>query len=132
MQDGASGGQWKAVQPGQFIFAQSRYTAVWVPQADPRAISKKRWEPTTEEKIAHFESVVANAGTYDVSGSRVTLRPIVAKMPEFAGGNLTYEFRFESGDLVLEAIDERSVDNIRPPDFETTRERLRLRRIEGA
>ena len=95
MQDGIVGGQSETVQPqpGQFISTQSRYSAVWVPQAEPRAVSAKRWEPTAEEKIAHFESVVANSGAYDVSGSRVTLRPIVAKMPEFAGGHLTYEFR---------------------------------------
>lgn len=131
-QEGAAGGQSKAVrtQPGQFIFTQTRYAAVWVLQAEPRAVSAKPWEPITEEKLAHFASIVANSGTYDVSGSRLTIRPIVAKMPEFAGGHLTYEFRIEGDYLVLEAVEEKSAGNIAPPNYEATRERLRLRRIE--
>ena len=131
MQDTTAAGQPTMVQPqaGQFVFAKSRYAAVWIPQVVRRAPSAKAWEPTSAEKIAHFESVVANSGSYEVSGSRVTLRPVVAKMPEFAGGYLTYEFRIEGDELTLEAVDEKSADNITPPNYEKNREKLRLRRV---
>ena len=80
--------------------------------------------------IAHYKSVAANSGSYEVSGSRVTIRPIVAKLADFAGGHLTYEFRIEGDMLFLDAVEEQSADGVAPPDYDATRERLKLRRIE--
>ncbi len=128
-----SGGENRSImraQPGQFIFTPTRYAAVWVTQAEPRAVSVSHFQPTPDEIIAHYRSVAANSGTYEVSGSRITIRPIVAKLPDFAGGQLTYEFRIEGDMLFLDAVDERSSGGIVPPNYEATRERLKLRRVE--
>lgn len=119
-----------SAQPGQFIFTPTRYAAVWVTQTEPRALSANHFEPTRDEMIAHYQSVAANSGAYEVSGSRITIRPIVAKLPDFAGGQLTYEFRVDGDMLFLDAVDERSSAGIVPPNYDATGERLKLRRIE--
>lgn len=117
-------------QPGQFIFTPTRYAAVWVTQTEPRTQSVSHFQPTPDEIIAHYRSVAANSGTYEVSGSRITIRPIVAKLPDFAGGQLTYEYRIERDMLFLESVEERSSGGIVPPDFDATREKVKLRRVE--
>ena len=119
-----------SAQPGQFIFTPTRYAAVWVTQTEPRALSVSHFQPTRDEMVAHYQSVAANSGTYEVSGSRITIRPIVAKLPDFAGGQLTYEFRIDGDMLFLDAVDERSSSGIVPPNYDATREKLKLRRIE--
>jgi len=105
-----------SAQPGQFVFTQNRYAAVWVTQTEPRALSVNPWEPTRDEMVTHYQSVAANSGTYEVSGSRITIRPIVAKNPNFPGGQLTYEFRIEGDMLFLEAVDEGHLMASFPPN----------------
>ncbi len=119
-----------SAQPGQFIFTPTRYAAVWVTQTEPRVLSVSPFEPTRDEMVAHYQSSAANSGTYEVSGSRITIRPIVAKNPNFPGGQLTYEFRIEGDMLFLEAVDERSPGGVVPPNYDAIREKLKLRRIE--
>ncbi len=119
-----------SAQPGQFIFTQTRYAAVWVTQSQPRTLSVNPWAPTRDEMVMHYQSFAANSGTYDVAGSRITIRPVVAKNPNFPGGQLTYEFRIERDMLFLEAVDERTSSGIVPPNYDATREKLKLRRMK--
>ena len=120
-----------SVQPGQFIFGPTRYSAVWVTQTAPRPVSTTPWEPTDEEIVGFFRSVAANSGTYDIDGTRLTIRPLVAKLPDIVGGYVTYEFRLEADLLFLEAVDEESGGRVKPPDYDSAREFLTLRRVEA-
>ena len=63
-----------------FIFAKNHYSLMWVPGSVPRTLFKTQ-VPTNDEKLAAFDSLVASSGTYEVSGSRVTFRMILAKGP---------------------------------------------------
>lgn len=55
-------------------------------------------EPTPDEKVVAFDSFWGNAGTYDISGDRVTVRPTVAIMPNYAAGGFdAFRFRVEWG-----------------------------------
>jgi len=59
-------------------------------------------EPTDAEKLAAYDSFIANSGTYEVSGSTLTTRPIVAKNPNFmSGGSVTYTYEIEGDTLRL-------------------------------
>jgi hypothetical protein len=69
-----------APQPGVFIFTKSHFSWMWVPGTQPRALFKAQ-VPTTEEKLAAFDSLSASSGTYELNGSIATFRPIVAKGP---------------------------------------------------
>jgi hypothetical protein len=91
--------------------------------------------PTTEEKVMAFDSLVSSAGTYEVSGSTIAVRPMVARNPNFmAGGSSRYEFRAEGDTLWLT---EKSTDTryriggqVVPPTRAPSETRLKLVRLE--
>ena len=98
---GAGASNVASPQPGLFIFTRGHYSMMMVQGSQPRALFKAE-EPTNEEKIAAFDSFMANTGTYEVSGSTITTRPIVARYPNFmAGGFDKYQFRIEGNTLWL-------------------------------
>jgi hypothetical protein len=94
-------------QPSLFIFAKTHYSMMYVPGNKPRALSKAE-DATTEEKLAAYDSFVANTGTYEVSGSALTIQPIVARNPNFmASGFDKYQFRIDGNTL---SLTEKSTD----------------------
>jgi hypothetical protein len=72
-------------QPGLLIFTRGYYSVLHVRGQQPRpalAPPKDRQHLTDAEKVAMYEQwrlVVANAGTYEVKGSTLFLRPMVSK-----------------------------------------------------
>jgi hypothetical protein len=72
-------------QPGLIIFTRNHYSQLVVRGNKPRAAVAPPKDPrnlTDAEKIALFEQwrvVIANAGTYEVKGSTLFIRGIVAK-----------------------------------------------------
>ena len=76
--------------------------------------------------VTAFESIIVNSGTYEVSGSRLIVRPVVAKTPEFMGGRQTYEYRIDGDLLSLETVELLSRDGVPL----SSNEILRLRRSE--
>jgi hypothetical protein len=72
-------------QPGLFIFTRTYYSFFWVPGNQPRALFKAE-DPTTAEKVAAFDSLVGNTGRYEMSGSTLTARPMVARFQNCMGG----------------------------------------------
>ena len=90
-----------APQPSVFIFAKNHYGLMWVPGNTPRALFKAQL-PTNEEKLGAFDSLAASSGTYEVSGSTVTFRFIVAKSPNAAF--ITEQFSIEGDTLTLDWV----------------------------
>lgn len=117
-------------QPGLFIFAKSHYSSSWVPQAAARKSFAKQFEPTREELAEACDALVINSGTYEFSDSRLTVRPLVTRMPEFSGGRMIYRVVLEPDVLWLEVLDEYSRDEIRAPWLSRQRLALKLRRVE--
>ena len=88
-------------QPGLVIFGHKHYSMMWVRGGKARAPYAGE-VPTTEEKVMAFDSLVANSGSYDISGSTMSVRPTVSRNPNFmAGGSSKYEFRVEGSNLWL-------------------------------
>ncbi len=88
-------------QPSLQILTQGHYSQIGVIGDKPRTLYKAE-EPTNAEKMAAFDSFFANAGTYEVSGSTLTIRPTIARNPNFmAGGFTKYQFRIEGNNLWL-------------------------------
>lgn len=85
-------------QPGIFIFAKNHYSLIWTAGAKPRTLFKGQ-VPTTKEKVAAFDSLAASAGTYEVNGSSVTFRFLVARSPNAAF--IDEEFSIEGNTLTL-------------------------------
>ena len=58
---------------------------------------------TDAEKLAAYDSFVANSGTYEVAGSTITIHPVVARSPNYmSGGSDKYQFRVSGDTLWLE------------------------------
>jgi hypothetical protein len=70
-------------QPGLMIFTVRHYSRTTDTAAQPRPTTayKVPGKPTVEELQAEWGPFVANAGTYEVVGTTLTLRAIVAKTP---------------------------------------------------
>ena len=88
-------------QPGLFIFTRTHYSFLWVPGNQPRTLFKAE-DPTNEEKIMAFDSFVGNTGTYEMSGTILKIRPMVARFPNCMGGAfMRYQFRVDGNTLLL-------------------------------
>src|SRR5678810_559158 len=88
-------------QPGLFVFTRKHYS-FWRASGDqPRPLFKGA--PTNAEKIMAFNSFAGTTGTYEMSGTTLTVRPVVARTPNCMGGGafLTYQFRVDGNTLSL-------------------------------
>ncbi len=97
-----------SLQPSLFIFLKQHYSVMFVPGSEPRELFSGDepvlgWlDPTDAEKLAAYDSFIANSGTYELTDSTLTTRPMVAKNPNFmAGGSLTFTYRVEADTLRL-------------------------------
>ena len=114
-------------QPGLYIFAEGYYSGVYAPGAAQRVPSEVPFQPTTEEMVAQYESIIVNTGTYEISGSTVTFRPMLAKSPGFVGGQSMAEFSVDGNTLTLTTRTVETSDGISAPDAAGS---LTLRRVE--
>ena len=82
-------------QPGLLIFTKGYYSGMSVTATQPRTAAAPPKDPsnlTDAEKLARYEQwapFIANAGTYEVKGSTLTLRPMVAKNPSAMASDST-------------------------------------------
>jgi len=88
-------------QPSLYIFTPTHYAMMGTFGDRPRELHKAL-DATNEEKIAAYNSFWGNAGTYEVTGDTVTIRPIIARMPNFMTGGLQkFQFRLDGDTLWL-------------------------------
>jgi hypothetical protein len=87
------------VQPSVYLFGDTHYSMMRVTGNQPRALAAAD-SVTDAEKLAAYDSFIANAGTYEVADSTITIHPVVARSPNFmSGGSDKYHFRV-SGDTL--------------------------------
>jgi hypothetical protein len=83
------------------IFGKKYFSMLYVPSDKERPIYAGA-APTAEEKVAAFDSLIANAGTYEFKGKTLIIHPTVARNPGFAGGGFaTYQIRSERNTIWL-------------------------------
>lgn len=87
--------------------------------------------PTDEEKIARFNSLIVNAGSYSIEGSTLTAHPVVARMPDFVGGKLICDIRVDKDTMWLKFVDEYSFDGVQAPWVKDGGLTLILERIDS-
>jgi Lipocalin-like domain len=131
---GAGASTISSPQPSLFIFTRSHYSIMYVPGSKPRAL-KKAEAATTDEKIAAFDSFVANAGAYELAGSTLTIRPIVARDPNYmVGGFNKYQFRIDGNTLTLTNkstdLNMRFGEQVMPSKAPASETRIKLVRME--
>ncbi|TDR23732.1 lipocalin-like domain-containing protein [Marinicella litoralis] len=101
-------------QAGMFIFNEQHYALMWSPKKTPRTAFVDLSDPTDEEILAGFKSIVFNAGSYQINNQQLVATAKVAKVPGFEGGQLFYRFRFENQQLILTLYDETYPDGSKP------------------
>ena len=121
-------------QPGLIIFTQKHYSVMWVPGNQPRSLFQGE-DPTDQEKIAAYDSFVANSGTYEVAEGTLTLHPMVARSPNFmAGGVSKNQLRIEGPTLWLTQkntdLSLRTGERVAPSSGPASETRLKLSRVE--
>ena len=91
-----------SLQPGLMIFTKKYYSFVAISGDKPRPDLPQK-DATDAQKVAVWTPFMATAGTLEVKGSTVTLKPIVAKDPNgMAPGNfMTADFKVEGNTLIL-------------------------------
>ena len=90
------------LQPGLFIFTKKHYSVQAVTGEKPRPDLPQ--ENATDAQIAAaFRSFSANAGTYEIKGTTVTIRQMVAKNPNNMkpGSFVTFDFKIDGNTLSL-------------------------------
>jgi hypothetical protein len=87
--------------PSLIIFTRGYFSQVYLGSAESRAAFARAKDPqnlTDAEKIVRFEqwrALFANAGTYEIKGSMLTMRPIVAKNVNQMNASHAVEFKLE-------------------------------------
>ena len=102
-------GEWRIenVQPSLYIFLDGYYSIALVRGNEPRPLMPEgtTWDAMTEEQLRSVCSGAvfsANSGTYEVVGSSLTTKPLVAKWPNLMeGGSASYTFEMEGDELLL-------------------------------
>ena len=89
-------------QTSVVIFTTGHYSFVVTFGSETRQPAVERWNPTDAEKIAAYNSIIVNTGTYELTDSTILTRPISAKSQEYVGGGYSdYEYRVEGDTLYL-------------------------------
>ena len=92
-------------QPSLWVFAGAHYSEMFVSTAsEPRALFEQQ-PPTDAQALEAYNTIVANSGAYELQGSTLTQRPMVANHPNFnQGGSKSYEYRLEGDTLWLTEV----------------------------
>ena len=102
-------GAWQ-LDPGQsgqaalYLFTPTRYSMVLAATGRPDIADMS--QATADELRAVWGPLLANAGTYEVSGDLITIHPVVAKSPVVMkpGASEVYRFRIEGKTLTLRQV----------------------------
>ena len=106
------------LQPALLIFTGKHYSQVLDTAGKPRPTGafKVPTKPTAEEMQAQWGPFAANAGTYEFSGTTLTLRQIVAKNPaNQAKGFIRYTVKHDGSNLWMTQV-ENSAGKIEYPN----------------
>ena len=89
-------------QPGLYIFAKQHYSFVRIQGTRPLPAYPSNDKATDADKVAVFNALYLNSGTYTVTGNRLATKAAVAKSAFAIGGNGNqYEFAVTGNNLVL-------------------------------
>jgi hypothetical protein len=89
-------------QPGLYIFTKGHYSFVRIQGARPLPDYPSNDKATDADKVAVFNALYMNTGTYTVTGNRLATKAMVAKSKFAIGGTGNqYEFTVTGNSLVL-------------------------------
>jgi hypothetical protein len=87
-----------------YLFTPTHYSMILAATNRPDIADASK--ATADELRAIWGPLLANAGTYEISGDLITIHPLVAKIPVVMkpGANEVYRFRIEGKTLTLRQV----------------------------
>ncbi len=99
---------------GRFIFSMENYALMYNPQMKKRTPFQNLSQPSTEEIVKAFQTVVFNTGNYQIDENVITTTPDIAKVPGFESGKQYYKIAFNNNFLELIMFDETYPNGNKP------------------
>ncbi len=94
-------GPFTSQQPSVYIFTEGYYSIMLIIGDGNRPDFQPGADVSDEDIVAAFNSFVGQSGSYEVSGSTITLHVMVARVPGAMGNTAEIEYRFEDDTLYL-------------------------------
>jgi hypothetical protein len=97
-------GAWKveSAQPGLYVFAKQHYSFARIQGDKPLPDYPSNDKATDADKVAVFNALYLNTGTYTVTGNMLATKAMVAKSKFAIGGaGNQYEFTISGNSLTL-------------------------------
>ena len=92
-------------QPGLYIFTRQHYSFVRINGTRPLPEYPSNDKATDADKVAVFNALYLNSGTFTVTGNRLATRAMVAKSAfAIAGAGNQYDFTVTGNTLVLTQV----------------------------
>jgi hypothetical protein len=88
-------------QPGLYIFSEQHYSFVRINGTGPLPDYPSNDKATDADKVAVFNAIYLNSGTYTVTANMLTTKATVAKSAFVIGASNQYEFAVNGKALVL-------------------------------
>lgn len=92
-------------QPGLYIFARQHYSFTRIQGTRPLPAYPSNDKATDADKVAVFNALYLNSGTYSLTGNRLATKAMVAKSAFAIGGSGNqYDFTVTGNNLVLTQV----------------------------
>ncbi len=122
---GPNGSTKQVSQPSMYIFTKKHYSVIRVTADAPRPEVDVATATAEDLRKVFVDGFVANAGTYELKGGKLTMRPMVAKSPGFMKSDVFVTSSVKMEGTTLTLVSESS--NTGPAQNPTT---TKLRRVE--
>jgi len=114
-----------AGRPNLTIITAKHYSSVEVQADGPRPVVSDVAKATADELRAAWGPFVAEAGTYEVAGGSITMRPIASKNPAVMGSGVFITYGYKLDGRMLSLTQQRNQNGPFPNPFT-----LKLERVE--
>jgi len=91
-------------QTGLYLFTPTHYSMLLAPLDRPDLADTNT--ATADDLRTQWGPILANSGSYEISGDLITIHPLVAKIPVVMkpGANEVYQFKIEGKTLTLKQV----------------------------
>ena len=88
-------------QPGLYVFTEQHYSFLRINGTEPLPDYASNAKATDADKVAVFNAIFVQSGTYTVTGNTLSTKVLVAKSAFVMGSSAEYEFTVNGKELVL-------------------------------
>ena len=88
-------------QPGLYVFTEQHYSFLRINGTVPLPAYPSNAKATDADKVAVFDAIFVQSGTYTVTGNMLATKVLVAKSAFVLGSSAQYEFAVNGKELVL-------------------------------